>query len=107
MPGIRVIASAVRRDMPGQVDYDKIAPTYDARYAGASYDGALAAMLRLVSAAGPEYTLEVGCGTGYWLSALHDLLPYRFGVDFSFNMLLKARQGSAGKLVRGGAESLP
>lgn len=94
--------------MAQRVDYDQVAATYDGRYTGRSYGAVLAAMRRLALAIRPEYTLEVGCGTGYWLSALDELLPNAYGLDFSLNMLRKAAQRvSATRLVRGNAESLP
>jgi SAM-dependent methyltransferase len=94
--------------MAHRVDYDEIATSYDARYAGRSYEDVLTAMRALALTVRPEFTLEVGCGTGHWLSALGDLLPYAFGLDFSFNMLRKAADGhSVQGLVRGTAESLP
>lgn len=94
--------------MAQQVDYDRIAATFDARYNGGSYEKVVEAMRRLSLATRPDYTLEVGCGTGFWLSALGDLLPHAYGLDLSFNMLRKAAQKvSAARLVCGTAEALP
>ena len=90
------------------VNYDQIAPTYDARFTTGLYDGVLDALLTLVRANQPEFVLEVGCGTGYWLSALRDTLPHLYGVDYSLSMLGKAHdRDPAAKLVRATAESLP
>lgn len=94
--------------MAQRVNYDEIAPTYDARYAGGLYGEVLEAMRSLVLAKRPEFTLEVGCGTGYWLSALRDLLPHACGLDYSLQMLRKAAARNSGaRLVRGSAEALP
>src|SRR5215472_11615666 len=94
--------------MAQRVNYDEIAPTYDSRYAGGSYEELLTVVRRLVLAIKPEHTLEVGCGTGFWLSALRGLLPHEYGLDFSFNMLRKAAQGDCeAGLVCGTAEGLP
>lgn len=94
--------------MPARVNYDKIAAKFDDRYASGLYDGVLAALRALLSSAAPRCTLEVGCGTGYWLSALSDFLPYRCGVDYSVEMLRKAAERNAGAdLVRATARRLP
>ena len=94
--------------MSHRVNYDEIAASYDNRYTAPSYNDVLGAMRALALAIRPQFTLEVGCGTGYWLSALGDLLPHCYGLDLSFNMLQKAaRRDSAAGLLRGTAESLP
>ncbi len=77
--------------MTHRVDYDKIAPTFDARYSGGGYRDLLRKMRSKILAANPAYTLEVGCGTGYWLFGLGDLLPHVYGVDYSLQMLRQAR----------------
>lgn len=94
--------------MRPRVDYSEIAPTYDARYTLGLYDGVLVALRALVIGKNSEYTLEAGCGTGYWLSALSDLIPHLYGLDYSLEMLRKARErDSCGALVRATAEILP
>lgn len=91
-----------------RVDYNEIAPTYDARYTLGLYDGVLEVLRALVTAQNPERTLEVGCGTGYWLSALRDLLPHLYGLDYSLEMLRKAcGAGASGRLARAMAQVLP
>ena len=94
--------------MAHRVNYDEIAATYDARYAGGLYREVLDAMRALILAKKPEYTLEVGCGTGYWLAALRDLMPHGYGLDYSLEMLRKAAARELGAmLARGSAEALP
>ncbi len=94
--------------MSERVDYDTIAPTYDARYGGRPYETVTEAIRRLVTAIRPEYALEVGCGTGHWLASLGDLIPHACGADSSLNMLRKgAGKLAASRLVRATAEALP
>jgi SAM-dependent methyltransferase len=91
-----------------RVNYSEIAPTFDARYNSGLYDGVLAALHALVTARNPQYTLEVGCGTGYWLSRLRKLLPHLYGLDYWIEMLQKAGERELrGRLVRATAELLP
>jgi ubiquinone/menaquinone biosynthesis C-methylase UbiE len=91
-----------------RVNYDEIAPTFDTRYTHGLYDGVLGALRALVLRSNPEIMLEVGCGTGYWLSALRDLSRRMYGLDYSLEMLRKAgNRDSTGKLVRAAAELLP
>jgi len=71
-------------------------------------DGVLAALRALLTGKNPEYTLEAGCGTGYWLSTLRELIPHLYGLDYSLEMLRKARErDSRSALVRATAEVLP
>jgi SAM-dependent methyltransferase len=94
--------------MAPRVNYDKIAGNFDGRYAHGLYDGVKMALRALVSRAAPECALEVGCGTGYWLTALSDLLPRSYGVDHSIEMLRKAAQRDSGAaLMRATAATLP
>jgi len=94
--------------MAQRVDYDQIATTYDARYASGLYEGVLEALRALVLANKPRSVLEVGCGTGYWLTALRTLAPRIYGLDYSLAMLRKARDTDSTKsLVRATAEALP
>ncbi|HKV53877.1 MAG TPA: class I SAM-dependent methyltransferase [Candidatus Binataceae bacterium] len=94
--------------MARRVNYDEIAPIFDARYASGAYNDLLRALRGLVAARRPGRALEVGCGTGYWLEAIRDLVPGVIGLDYSLEMLRRARQKpEAGGLVRGTAEILP
>lgn len=99
-----------RKSMPTsfRVNYDKLAPSFDARYTPGLYDPVLRTLRALVLGKRPESALEAGCGTGYWLSALRDLLPRMYGIDYSAEMLRKATSRDSGaRLVRTTAELLP
>jgi ubiquinone/menaquinone biosynthesis C-methylase UbiE len=76
--------------MAARVNYDEIAGTFDARYSAGLYDGVLGALGDLVRAKRPRRVLEVGCGTGYWLSALRESVEYLSGIDCSGEMLRHA-----------------
>jgi SAM-dependent methyltransferase len=94
--------------MASRVNYDKIAPTYEARYAPGLYDEARQTLRAFIIAEKPDRVLEVGCGTGYWLEALRDLVSSICGLDYSSEMLRKARDKDlSGNLVRATAEALP
>lgn len=91
-----------------RVDYDQIAPTYEARYTFGLYDGVLEALRALVLLKKPDSVLEVGCGTGYWLAALRTVSPRIYGVDYSLEMLRKAGDRDPTiRLVRATAEVIP
>jgi SAM-dependent methyltransferase len=92
-----------------RVDYDKVAPTYDQRfahYAGAP-KGVAAALIDLVGEVQAGRVLEAGCGTGYWLRNLNPLDCTVYGLDRSTGMLRLARSAGLPNLARGDAESLP
>jgi SAM-dependent methyltransferase len=92
------------------VDYDAIAPHYDARYGVNELPG-IAGLLRQTAAeaGGPSaHGLEVGCGTGYWLALLEPLLGRVVGLDLSMGMLRQGQRNAPGApLVRGQAGQLP
>jgi malonyl-CoA O-methyltransferase len=68
----------------------------------------LAALVDLITAKRPTYTLEVGCGTGHWLSALGDSVEYLCGIDCSLEMLRHAAAKRAGTgCARATAQALP
>lgn len=94
--------------MVARVDYDQIAPSYDARYVHGMYDDMRLAMRAFIAAEKPESVLEVGCGTGYWLEVICDLAPSVYGLDFSFELLNRARgRCNDSRLVRATADVLP
>jgi SAM-dependent methyltransferase len=105
----RIRASVTRgAQISLRVDYDSVASTYDDRYKVGLYDGVLEALRALVRAKNPEKTLEVGCGTGYWLAALSGMSPHLYGLDYSPEMLRRAlKRNSRAMLVRATAETLP
>ena len=87
-------------------DYDRIASAYDARYTHNDYPGVAKAVLQFACAA-PSRVLELGCGTGHWLSMLTANGCPAFGVDTSAMMLRKARERTPSRLLRARAEELP
>lgn len=98
---------------PG-VNYDQIATDYDQRFTHLSSIGRLGALRQLAIAAsahrsrGPQRILEVGCGTGYWLSQLQASHSQLIGLDRSVGMLREAqRRHIPLALVLGLAERLP
>ena len=94
--------------MATRVNYDEIAASFDARYTEGLYDGVLAALVELVTAKHPSCALEVGCGTGHWLSALRESVGYLCGVDSSLEMLRHAVAKCPGAgLLRATAQALP
>ena len=92
------------------VDYDAIAPHYDARYDVNQLPG-IAGLLREAAAeagAGRGLALEVGCGTGYWLGVLAAHTRHICGLDLSAGMLHRAQaHAPASGLAQGQAGQLP
>ncbi len=95
-------------DAERRVNYDGVAATYHQRYDIAPLRQLEAFVLSLAAQYPGGRLLEVGCGTGCWLSLL-DEQGYRvFGLDFSDGMLRQARRRRPGlRLCRGQAERLP
>ena len=90
------------------VDYDRVAPRYDRRYR----DGGPAGLAAFVRARCPPAdgrpVLDVGCGTGRWMSEAVAVGRHAVGLDPSPAMLAVARERVPGAgVVRGRAESLP
>lgn len=98
-----------------QVDYDRIAPGYNRRFAkGSEKVGIVAALLALAGAVTPPEgrgvarILEVGCGTGYWLASLRPASKQLYGLDLSAGMLAQASSREERlALARGRACQLP
>jgi ubiquinone/menaquinone biosynthesis C-methylase UbiE len=91
-----------------RVNYDKVAPTYDQRYSSGEPAGIATALLDVSRRVKAERALEVGCGTGHWLSVIQPCVPYVCGLDLSLGMLQKAQQQQkAFSLIRGHANQLP
>jgi SAM-dependent methyltransferase len=91
-----------------KVDYDRIAPEYDQRYAAGTNTLRGEALLALAVGLHADRILEVGCGTGHWLAAIGSVAQGLVGLDLSSGMLHQAQQrrGPWG-LVRGYARRLP
>lgn len=90
------------------VNYDVIAPKYDARYAQNPLEGILRELLSLVAQSQARDVLEVGCGTGHWVVELQPLVRRIIGIDYSFGMLEQAHvQSSQLLLTNGDANFLP
>lgn len=92
--------------MHRSVNYDTIAEVYDRRYERSDYSPVLRLLLDFVR--GSKRILEVGCGTGQWLSELADNGYDIIGLDPSRNMLRTAMEKSRQPLmVQGCAEAIP
>lgn len=92
-----------------QIDYERIASAYNARYVRpAEQELRGQALLKLAAQTRAQRILEVGCGTGHWLSGLVHSGATLYGLDFSAGML---RQLQGGRLPIGltqaSAEALP
>ncbi len=91
-----------------QVDYDRIASSYNMRFADGGLQGVAAALRALAQGLGAARILEVGCGTGHWLAGLLALTGRLYGLDLSAGMLAQAQQRPERlHLARGRAGQLP
>lgn len=90
------------------VDYDRIAESYDQRYALNRMDGVARALDERVSQSAAETILDVGCGTGRWLSELAPQMGLAVGLDRSLAMLLRVPEGNGREaLVCGSGDEIP
>ena len=90
------------------VDYDRLAEDYDERYAQNRLEGVAEALDERFLRAGGGSLLDVGCGTGRWLSELAPAADLAVGLDRSLTMLLQVARGERRKtLVCGSAEEIP
>jgi SAM-dependent methyltransferase len=90
------------------VNYNAVAPNYNARYAQNPLAGVARDLRALVAQSGARDVLEVGCGTGRWVIELQPLVRRIAGLDFSFGMLQQAQAQDAGLLLMNGdANHLP
>jgi len=91
-----------------QLNYDQIAAEYNQRYPTSQQWERGQALLKLASQQKAQTILEVGSGTGYWLTLLSQNTSSMFGMDYSLGMLQEAqKQPAALKLSRGTAVQLP
>ena len=94
--------------MSFRVDYDAVADAYDQRWVTSRYHGVLTRLHRFIGEPASIDAVEVGCGTGHWLSEIRDRVRTTTGLDPSTNMLRRAQAAMPGaRLVRGRAEQLP
>lgn len=98
----------------GKVDYDRLASTYDRRFAGGGQSRIAATLLRMHDELRPRNVLEVGCGTGRWISEIRAYSEFAaakshcYGLDLSAGMLARARSsGPQLRLTQGRASQLP
>ncbi|HSK96566.1 MAG TPA: methyltransferase domain-containing protein [Euzebyales bacterium] len=98
----------------GSVDYDAIAGTYDRRYTRArvagvdTHAGVERAVLAFAGDDPGRHVLEVGCGTGHWLSVLAQHgFGHVAGLDASAGMLEVAATKVEADLREGDAARLP
>lgn len=90
------------------INYNAVAPNYNARYAQNPLAGVAHELRALVAQSGARDVLEVGCGTGRWVIELQPLVRRIAGLDFSLGMLQQARAQDADLLLLGGdANHLP
>jgi ubiquinone/menaquinone biosynthesis C-methylase UbiE len=91
-----------------QVDYDRIASSYNIRFADGGLRGVAAALRAVAQGLGTARILEAGCGTGHWLASLDTLTGRLYGLDLSAGMLAQAqRRPERLRLARGRAGQLP
>lgn len=88
--------------MPTETLYERTADVYDARHDSPTTERVRILEKRLVERYARGRTLDVGCGTGYHLDLVEDIV----GLDPSKEMLEKAR-AKGKKLVLGKGEHLP
>jgi len=90
------------------VNYDQFAPTYDDRYKVNRLAGVENGILTCAQNIRATRVLEVGCGTGRWLSSMSSVLTGVFGLDLSPGMLAQAQKGNPNPhLTLGRAGDLP
>jgi SAM-dependent methyltransferase len=92
------------------LDYDRLAATYDRRFAYEAGErrGVAAALRALAAETKARRVLEVGCGTGRWLEILSAPDRWVCGADSSAAMLQNARVSRGLRsLVRASANALP
>lgn len=70
-----------------KTDYSKIAPTYNNRY-DVNYLVNIEKQIKsLITINNYKTILEIGCGTGRWISSLDARNKKIFGLDYSFDMM--------------------
>lgn len=95
--------------MTSSIDYDRVAPAYDARYStNAFYAPVEATLLGLLGSERAQRIVEVGCGTGHWVARLAEQGFDAEGLDASQRMLEIAREKvPSARFTLGTADALP
>ena len=89
------------------VNYNEVAPIYDQRYSTDRLTGVEECLQAWIQQVKARRVLEVGCGTGHWLTSLGEC-GFRCGLDYSAGMLAKAKLNDRNlPLVQGTAMQLP
>jgi ubiquinone/menaquinone biosynthesis C-methylase UbiE len=90
------------------VDYNQFSEDYDQRYSLSRLDGIASALHETLTRTPSQSILEVGCGTGRWLSDLAPRCRLAAALDLSVGMLLEVA-GKRGRILRvcGSAERVP
>lgn len=89
------------------VDYNKVASTYNRRFAEDNQKGIESTLISLARECKAKNILEAGCGTGHWLGKLVETGSQILGLDLSFGMLSQAAVLTQFPLIQGRAENLP
>lgn len=92
-----------------KVNYEVIADSYDARYTlPADQEPRGQALIELAARIHAQRILEVGCGTGHWLSGLVPTGAQLTGLDLSLGMLNQTRKRQQCiRVVQASATALP
>ena len=90
----------------GSIDYDKVSEVYDtSRVANVEVVEKLIQSLQIT---GDSTVLDMGCGTGNYVSAIQRVMPSTIGIDASIGMLKRARAKFSGlTFICGDVTSLP
>lgn len=90
------------------VDYNQFAAQYDQRYALSRLDGIASALREIQGLTASDSILELGCGTGRWVSELAPRSRLAVGLDLSIGMLLEVAAERSGTVrVCGSAGRVP
>lgn len=94
--------------MHDHVDYNAISSSYDERYSCNRLSGIAESLHELTVQLKPENILEVGCGTGQWLTEIRNDSVKKFGADISLGMLRQCKKkASSSQLICADANYLP
>ncbi|MFC2135394.1 class I SAM-dependent methyltransferase [Bacteroidota bacterium] len=78
--------------MLSKVNYNKISESYDNRYLTSPLEGVQSELQKLIDRFNPKLILEIGSGTGHWMSKINGEGRSVLGVDYSTGMLLEAKR---------------